>query len=250
VGTVSSAILPAALKPQKLKRQIKKAVPAYWKCYCPICDRYDVAFEPFGLVPRQNAKCPSCGSLERHRLVWSFLRTRTDLFDGRPKRMLHVAPEPSLRPRLAAIPNVDYVTADLNSPDVSVRLDITDMPGVESRTMDVVFCSHVLEHVSDDRKAMREFARVLKPSGWAVLVVPITSRQTFGDPSVTDPKERERLYGQFDHVRRYGPDFADRLRESGLDVRVYTADDVLGEVRERYAVAAKEGPIHYCRPRA
>jgi hypothetical protein len=155
------------LQPQKLKRQIKMAVPAYWKCYCPICDRYDVAFEAFGLVPRQNARCPSCGALERHRLAWSFLRSRTDLFDGKPKRMLHVAPEPSLRPGLAAIPNIDYVTADLNSPDVSVRLDITDMPGVGSRTMDVVFCSHVL-----------------------------------------------------------------------------------GDRRERYAVAAKEGPIYYCRPRA
>ena len=243
MGAVSSRILPAALK-----RQIKKAVPAYWKCYCPVCDHYHVAFEPFGLVPRQNAKCPSCGALERHRLIWTFLRTRTDLFDGKPKRMLHVAPEASLRPRLAAIPNIDYVTADLNNPYASVRLDITDMPIVESRTIDVLYCSHVLEHVSDDRKAMRECARVLKTSGWAAFVVPITAPRTFEDPSVTDPEERERLFGQSDHVRRYGPDFADRLRESGFEVRVYTADDVLRERRERCAVAANEGPIYLCRP--
>jgi SAM-dependent methyltransferase len=237
------------LVPLAVRTQIKKAVPAYWKCHCPICDHYDVEFKSFGLIPRQNARCPSCGALERHRLVWMFLRTLTDLFDGRPKRMLHVAPEPSLWPRLAAIPNIDYMSADLNKSYATTRLDITNMPGVASGSMDVVYCSHVLEHVSDDRMAMREFARVLKPSGWAVLLVPIWAEHTFEDPSVTDPKERERLFGQDDHVRRYGPDFADRVNEAGFDVRIYDAEEVLGEHRHRYAVPAHEGPVYFCRPR-
>jgi predicted SAM-dependent methyltransferase len=141
------------------------------------------------------------------------------------------------------------MSADLNKSYATTRLDITNMPGVASGSMDVVYCSHVLEHVSDDRMAMREFARVLKPSGWAVLLVPIWAEHTFEDPSVTDPKERERLFGQDDHVRRYGPDFADRVNEAGFDVRIYDAEEVLGEHRHRYAVPAHEGPVYFCRPR-
>jgi SAM-dependent methyltransferase len=241
---------PRELLPGWLKEWIKRRFPAYWKYYCPVCEHSAVAFKTFGRVPRSNARCPTCGALERHRLVWVFLRTRTDLFDGRPKRMLHIAPEPSLFARFRAIENLDYVTADSNKPYTSIRIDITDMPAVATSSVDVLYCSHVLEHVLDDRKAMRECARILKPSGWSVLIVPITARTTVEDPTVTDPQERERLFGQDDHVRRYGPDFRDRLEASGFVVQTYTAADVLGAELERYAVPHGAGPIYFCRIRA
>jgi SAM-dependent methyltransferase len=234
------------LIPKPIKQRIKWLTPRIWKYYCPICDRFARVFGTFGLIPRANARCPTCGALERHRFVWTFLQRRTDLFDGRPKRMLHIAPEKSLSKRFAQINALDYVTADLYNPAASLRLDITDMPGVPDKSVDVVYCSHVLEHVSDDRRAMREFARILRPGGWAVLLVPITVPETIEDPSITDPKERERLFGQHDHVRRYGPDFARRLEEAGFHVRAYDSTEVLGQQRERFAVTPEEWPIYYC----
>jgi SAM-dependent methyltransferase len=159
--------------------------------------------------------------------VWLYLARRTNLFDGRPKRVLHVAPERCfegpLRQRLGA----GYLTADLLDPRVMEQMDITDIQHPDE-SFDVIYCSHVLEHVPDDRRAMRELRRVLKKDGWAVLLVPITAERTIEDLTVTDPAERERLFGQHDHVRRYGPDYADRLREAGFDVAVTEVSDLLG----------------------
>ncbi len=124
-------------------------------------------------------------------------------------------------------------------------MDITDVQYPDD-TFDVIYCSHVLEHVPEDRKAMRELRRVLAPAGWAVLQVPITAEETFEDPSVTDPEERERLFGQCDHVRRYGPDYALRLKEAGFEVRTYTAAEVVGaENLERMGIK-KDERVHYC----
>ena len=232
--------------PRWVKHQVKWLTPWYWRYYCPVCEHFARAFKTFGLIPRRNAQCPTCGALERHRFVWMFLHDRTKLFDGRQKRMLHIAPEPSLSARFATVKSLDYVTGDLYNPAASIRLDITNMPEVADNSVDVLYCSHVLEHVADDRAAMREFVRVLSPSGWAILLVPIMAPHTVEDPSITDPKERERLFGQHDHVRRYGPDFADRLEEAGFDVRTHRASEVLGKRLDRYAVTADEWPIYYC----
>lgn len=198
---------------------------------CPCCHAMLRVFAPYGLVRREEALCPVCRSLERHRLIWLYLTRNTDLFDGRPKKLLHVAPEVQLSRLFQAHPEIDYLSADLCSPKAMVKMDITDIQ-YPADTFDVVYCSHVLEHVPDDRKAMREFYRVLKPGGWAILLVPITVKKTFEDPSVTSPEERERIFGQHDHVRRYGPDYVDRLREAGFDVK---ADDFASHLDENEA---------------
>jgi SAM-dependent methyltransferase len=229
-----------------VKRTFKRLLPSYRKFHCSLCGHYDREFHSYGLVPRPNALCPGCGSLERHRLVWSFLQRETDLFDRRPKKMLHVAPEPCLSPHLRALPHLDYLTADLFSPTAMVVMDVTDIQYPDN-SFDVIYCSHVLEHVLDDRKAMREFFRVLKPGGWAVLMVPIEADVTFEDPSVTDPKERERVFGQEDHVRIYGPDFVDRPREAGFTIRAFRPADLGGEKELAHlAIPATEAPLFYC----
>ena len=214
---------------------------------CPICEHRSGGFLPFGVLARPNAECPWCGSLERHRLLWMFLQHRTDLFDGRTRSMLHVAPEAVLEAHFRERIGEGYLTADLFDPRAMVRMDITDIERPDD-SFDVIYCSHVLEHVSDDRKAMREMRRVLKPDGWAILLVPITDETTFEDPSVTDPKERLRVFGQEDHVRRYGRDYPDRLREAGFDVEVIEARDFLdADQIERMAITAAAGEIYLCR---
>ncbi|HEX5438955.1 MAG TPA: class I SAM-dependent methyltransferase [Gemmatimonadaceae bacterium] len=157
-------------------------------------------------------------------------------------RMLHIAPEACLEPRLKKLLGTNYLTADLSNPRAMVQMDITDIR-YPDQSFDIIFCNHVLEHVPDDRKAMREMHRVLSDTGCAILLVPITVDETFEDPSVTDPAERLRLFGQHDHVRRYGPDYVDRLRSAGFTVHVVTAMDLVSEekaVRLGFTDAAGE----------
>jgi SAM-dependent methyltransferase len=228
-----------------IRKSIKRALPAY-RFYCPVCDNYARAFLPATPEPRPNCICPNCGSRERHRLTWLFLNRHSDLFDGRPKRMLHVAAERSLARRLSRVPGLAYLTADLSSPTAMLQMDIMDIQFPED-SFDVILCSHVLEHVDDDRQAMREFARVLKPGGWALLLVPISVEATFEDPSITDPALRKRLFGHPEHVRQYGMDFADRLAEAGLVVRVFRPVDVAAPADlDRAAILPSEWPLFYC----
>ncbi len=171
------------------------------------------------------------------------------MFDGRLKRMLHVAPEPQLARLFQRARYIDYLSADLGSPRAMVKMDITNIQ-YPANHFDVIYCSHVLEHVPNDRQAMREFHRVLKHDGWAVLQVPITAETTFEDPSVTDPRERERLFGQHDHVRCYGLDYADRLRSAGFSV---VEDDFACQLPPhlvtRYSIHPSE-TIYVCRKRS
>jgi hypothetical protein len=212
---------------------------------CPICDSRVRRFLAFGVERRPDARCPVCGSLERHRMAWPFLRQRTDLFEPRPRRLLHIAPEPVLEAKLRRLAHLDYLSADLSDPRAMVRMDITDIQFPDG-SFDVIFCSHVLEHVPDDRAAMREIRRVLKADGWAIIQVPVIDGPTYEDLSITDPAERERLFGQSDHVRNYGNDFPDRLKASGFRVEVIRAADFMTpEDLVRHAVPAGE-TIHYC----
>ncbi|QDV82909.1 hypothetical protein TBK1r_18410 [Stieleria magnilauensis] len=160
--------------------------------------------------------------------------------------MLHVAPEPCLRPHFKEHIGESYLTADLLANDVDVNMDITEIQYPDN-TFDVIYCSHVLEHVPDDRKAMKEFLRVLNPDGFAVLMVPITAEQTVEDPSVTDPQERLRLFGQEDHVRRYGPDFSERLRGAGFVVDEMTPNRFCSEAEQRASRLPDEDRIYVCR---
>jgi SAM-dependent methyltransferase len=190
-----------------------------------------------------------CGALERHRLLWIYLTDRTNLFDGKPKRVLHVAPERWFALRFKNQLGEGYITADLHDPGAMVKMDIMDIQ-YPDETFDVIYCSHVLEHVSDDRKAMREFFRVLKNDGWAILTVPITASETYEDPSIVDPDEREKAFGQKDHVRRYGPDYVDRLRDAGFEVTITKVDDLVPEEqRAELGLTYFSGEIHYCTKR-
>ncbi len=152
-------------------------------------------------------------------MIWLFLTEKTDLFDGRRKKMLHVAPEPHLSSLFRRANYIDYLSADLSKDRAMIAMDITNIQYPDN-TFDVIYCSHVLEHVPDDRKAMSEFHRVLKVGGWAILQVPIVAEVTYEDPTLTSPAERLRVFGHHDHVRNYGLDYKNRLIEAGFSVVV------------------------------
>lgn len=211
-----------------VRRPIAKALHASGSCYCPVCESNVRRFLPFGNPPRAHARCPVCGSLERHRLDWLFMKEQTNLFDGFVKKMLHVAPEEFFSKRFRIIKNLDCLSADLQNPRAMVRMDITDIHYPDN-SFAVIYCSHVLEHIPDDRKAIAELYRVLGQDGWAVLQVPITVERTYEDPSITSPKERKKHFGQSDHVRRCGPDYVQRLESAGFKVRVLRAIDLVTE---------------------
>ncbi len=214
--------------------------------FCPVCGQSSRKFRRFGAEAREDARCPHCGSLERHRFTWLYFRDRTDLFDGSSKTMLHVAPEACFEPRLKKALGPGYISADLADPKAMVKMDVTAIPYPDG-FFDVIYCSHVLEHVQDDRRAMREFHRVLKAGGWAVLNVPVRVAATVEDPSITDPAGRLAAFGQADHVRRYGRDYADRLREAGFWVMVIGVSDLYeSEDRARMGLTPASGEIHFC----
>jgi SAM-dependent methyltransferase len=187
---------------------------------CPCCGGRFSRFMP-GLSHRATRVCPRCGAQERHRALWLYMRERTDLF-GRPElAILHWAPEYALQRSLSALPNAAYVSADIGGDEALQHMDMTDVP-FKDGAFDLIVCVHVLEHVPDDRRAMREMVRVLKPGGMALLLVPIVlERPTHeDDPAVVTPEQRKEAYWQEDHVRLYGGDFPERLEEEGFDVTV------------------------------
>jgi hypothetical protein len=246
----ASRLLRSVLVPLRAARDLVRGTIYRGKQrWCPVCDQSSRRFLPFGVVVRPDAQCPRCGSLERHRLVWLYFARRTDLFDGKARRMLHVAPERTFEARLRKRLGAGYLTADLFDPHVMVQMDICNIQYPEE-SFDVIYCSHVLEHVPDDRQALREFRRVLRKTGWAILLVPITVDRTVEDPTVTDPAERLRLFGQEDHVRRYGPDYVDRLREAGFEVVVSQVSDLAtGADATRMGLTPAAGEIYHCRRR-
>ncbi|MBD5067891.1 MAG: methyltransferase domain-containing protein [Alistipes sp.] len=189
---------------------------------CPVCGSEYRKFLPYGYVrPRENALCPRCLSLERHRLLWLYLTRETDLLQRLP-RTLHIAPEVCLMRHLKkrfAVRAEQYLTADLESPLADLHFDVQHIP-LPDASVDFLICNHLLEHVADDRQALREFFRILRPGGRGILLSPVepTRSRTYEDDTITDPAERTRLFGQYDHRRVYGADYADRLREAGFEV--------------------------------
>jgi SAM-dependent methyltransferase len=162
--------------------------------------------------------------------------------------MLHFAPEPCLRDLLTRVAH-PYVRADLDPSRGDVVLDLTriDLPDA---SVDSLLCSHVLEHVDDDLRAMREIRRVLKPGGWALILVPLFADATWEDPSITRPEDRLRHFGQHDHVRAYGPDVVDRLRSQGLLVDVWDRERMgLSQAEAtRMGVTRAQDVLYLCRP--
>jgi SAM-dependent methyltransferase len=188
-----------------------------------------------------------CGALERHRLFWLFIQRVANFSSNPPPKALHIAPEQIIEKKLRPMIGEGYVTADLFADNVDLKMDITDIQFPDN-SFDFIYCSHVLEHVPDDRKAMREFRRVLTARGMAVLLVPITAEKTIEDPSIEDPSERLRLFGQDDHVRRYGPDYLSRLKEEGFTVEVIRGEDFLSSTEiEKMGITKGAGELYICR---
>ena len=199
-------------------------------------------FLPYGYeVQRPNALSPSTLSLERHRLLWLYLKNETSFFTA-PKKMLHIAPEQCFIDRFKKQKNINYTSADLHSPLADVKADVCNLP-FENDTFDVVFCNHVLEHIEDDTKAMSELYRVLKPKGLGIFQVPqdVSKEKTYEDFSITKPKERSKHFGQYDHVRIYGKDYFERLRAVGFTVNeVDYCKKLTAELVDKYRLPKNE----------
>ena len=210
----------------------------------PIDGRSFRKFLPYGYgKQRENALSPSTLSLERHRLMWLFLRDNTNFFTAAKKlKVLHIAPEQCFLDIFRKQQNLNYITSDLESPIADVKADICDLPFKENE-FDIVFCNHVLEHISNDTKAMQELYRVLKPGGFGIFQIPqdLSKAITFEDNTITDRKERAKLFGQYDHVRVYGRDYFDKLRSIGFKVDEvdYTKKITLDKI-EKYCLMQNE----------
>lgn len=255
IKTVAKNLIPTPLR-TPLRRAAKTLRYFGFNYQCPMCGSHLRKLLPFGLdFPvlkeqeivgggrREQAACPVCRSTDRERLVSLYLehvlRIRSQSW-----RLLHVAPEAGLSRRLARLSHLDYLTADISGRNVMVKMDITAIAYAEGH-FDAIVCNHVLEHIIDDRQAMRELYRVLKPGGWAVLQVPLSKRlsQTFEDPSITTEADRERVFGQKDHVRIYAADYQDRLASVGFDVhpfRWWTAGEPFGGAENRFGLLQGE----------
>ncbi len=213
----------------------------------PISDKSFKSFLPYGYGnQRNNVLSPATLSLERHRLLWLYLQNETDFFSSESlterKKVLHFAPEQCFLKRFRKLKNLDYTTTDLLSPIADVKADICDLP-FEDNSYDIILCNHVLEHIPDDTKAMQELYRVMKPGGYGVFQIPqdLSRESSFEDNSITNPKERARIFGQYDHVRVYGRDYFDKLRSIGFKVDEVDYTATLSEENiEKYCLAKGE----------
>lgn len=209
----------------------------------PIDNKSFKTFLPYGYgTQRNNVLSPSTLSLERHRLLWLYLKNDTNFFTANNLKVLHFAPEQAFYKRFRKQKNLIYTTTDLNSPLADVKADICNLP-FDNNSFDVILCNHVLEHIPDDTKAMKELYRILKPNGWGVFQIPqdLNREKTFEDDSITDKKERAKIFGQYDHVRIYGRDYFNKLRQIGFTVDEvdYTYKLNQDEI-QRYALAKGE----------
>jgi SAM-dependent methyltransferase len=232
---------------RRLARQVLPLVYRGGAVCCPCCGG---TFRKFITRHGNDALCPGCLSLQQHRALSLFLPRRLSELDGEIA-LLHVAPEEGLGEKLRSLPKVRYLSADLDprSPAL-MQFDITAIP-FDDASFDVVVCNHVLEHVQNDRLAMRELYRVLRPAGCMYSIHPVHGKlaATLEDPSVTDPNARRRLFGQFDHVRIYGRDFAERLADAGFEVTVKNYGADLEPEGLAYYGLREEEPIFICRRR-
>ena len=199
-------------------------------------------FLPYGYAQqRNNVLAPGTLSLERHRLLWLYLKNETDFFSA-PLKVLHFAPEQAFYKRFKQLKNLEYTTTDIVSPLADVKADICDLP-FKDNTFDVILCNHVLEHIKDDKKAIQELYRVMKPGGWGIFQIPqdLSRTTTFEDDTITDRKERTKLFGQYDHVRVYGRDYFDRLRTIGFSVQeIHYSGKMKPDAVARYALSPTE----------
>ena len=208
----------------------------------PIDGKSFKKFLPYGYgEQRPNVLSPSSLSLERHRLIWLYLKNNTSFFTAK-KKVLHMAPEQCFLDIFKNLKNLDYTTADLYSPIVDVKADILKLP-FEDNSFDFILCNHVLEHIEDDSKAMSELYRVLKPGGTGIFQIPqdLSLEKTYEDFSIVTPKDRAAHFGQYDHVRVYGRDYFDRLRRVGFKVdEVDYSRSISDDLVDRYRLVKGE----------
>ena len=208
----------------------------------PIDGKSFKKFLPYGYgEQRPNVLSPSTLSLERHRLLWLWLKNETEFFTA-PQKVLHMAPEQCFLDVFKSMKNLDYTTADLFSPIVDVKADILNLP-FDDNSFDFIFCNHVLEHIEDDSKAMSELYRVMRPGGTGIFQVPqdLSREMTYEDFSITEPEERARHFGQYDHVRIYGKDYFSRLRKAGFRVEELAYSKTLdAQTMDRYRLNPDE----------
>ena len=251
-------LIPVHLRPA-FKQAIRRVFYFGRAHHCPVCRSNVRLLKPLGYdLPvihekqivgsgLRHAMCPVCESSDRVRLLYLFLKSRTKLFTE-PIKLLHIAPEKPLSDILIKLKNIDYLTADLNPEQVRVKMDITAIQFPDN-SFDAILCNHVLEHIPDDRKAMSQLYRILKPHGWAILQVPISKvlEHTYEDSSINSPQDREKHFGQKDHVRIYGKDYFQRLKEAGFIVEAYnwTSDSHLLNDGNRYGLN-KDETVFYC----
>lgn len=207
-------------------------------------------FLPYGYVKqRDNALSPGTLSLERHRLLWLYLNNETNFF-SKTLKVLHIAPEQCFYNLFKNLKNINYTTFDLNSPLADIKGDICNMPFKEN-SFDFILCNHVLEHINDDKKAMKELYRVLNKNGTAILQVPINqkSSKTFEDSSIVNKKERIEKFGQYDHIRLYGLDYFKKLESFGFKVdplkysKEFTESEIIkyGLIKDEIIPVCKKG---------
>ena len=212
---------------------------------CPVCNSHYRKFLPYGrnTSSRENALCPGCLSLERHRLMGLYLKRKTNFFTAPNLKVLHVAPEYCFIDRFEKMKNLDYITGDIESPLAKVKMDIHQIP-FEDNTFDVAFCNHVMEHVDDYVLAMSELHRVLKPGGWALIQSPQDMKYavTYEDATITDPKEREKYFLQNDHLRLFGRNYNHELEKGGFTVKEdrFVMDELTKQEVKRYALPSEE----------
>ena len=193
------------------------------KVACPVCGNSFRKFLSYGSKTkhRENVLCPYDLTLERHRLMWLYLKQETNFFTEEIK-LLHIAPEQCFHKPFKKQKNIDYLTGDLESPIADMHFDLHNIP-LEDNKFDVVFCNHVLEHVEDANQCMRELYRVMKPGGWGIFQVPqdFSRAETYEDPTITSPEEREKHFWQKDHVRLFGKDYPEWLKRAGFEIEEY-----------------------------
>jgi SAM-dependent methyltransferase len=211
---------------------------------CPVCERSFRKFLSYGsdVAHRENVLCPYDLTLERHRLMWLYLRDESNFFTQDQLNVLHIAPEQCFHKRFKKQKNLNYLTGDLVSPIADLHFDLHSIP-LDDNRFDVIFCNHVLEHVDDALQCMKELYRVMKPGGWGIMQVPqdLDRADTYEDPSIVTPEDREKHFWQKDHVRLFGRDYPDWLREAGFTVVEFDKDSKYSEkLLERYRINAGE----------
>ena len=214
--------------------------------YCPICCRRARRFQPYGVTCRPDVGCPFCGSAERHRLMWLYIEKHTDLLHSSGKSVIHFTPEWAIRNRLKTVAGIHYVTADLFAPDVTFQLDIT-RNNLADNSFDVLLSSMLLQHIFDDRTAMREMFRILRPGGWALLFEYIRGENTVEFAPEENGPVRNGNNADEAH-RRYGMDLQERLSKVGFEVEVISPNQIASPKElSRMRIPADLSPLLFCR---